>query len=134
MSTKVKFNIVIGALLFISLLGNIAFVCTSLHHARQAGQSSARIESELSSATSSVSSATGTIKQVSTGLDSVATELRDSQSTAGAIKDNAESSIKGCGDIEQTIKELRAQIEVLENDCNNSSSSSSGSDSNVDNH
>ena len=134
MQTKTRINIIVGVLLCLSIMGNIAFLCTSLHHARQAGQSSARIESELSSATSSVSSATGTIKQVSTGLDSVATELRDSQSTAGAIKDNAESSIKGCGDIEQTIKELRAQIEVLENDCNNSSSSSSGGDSNVDNH
>ena len=129
MQTKTRINIIVGVLLCLSIMGNIAFLCAGLRHPRQAGQSSARIESELSSATSSVSSATGTIKQVSTGLDSVATELRDSQSTAGAIKDNAESSIKGCGDIEQTIKELRAEIKYLEDNSTGCSSSSSGSNS-----
>ena len=134
MQIKTRINIIVGVALCLSVVGNIAFIHHGLCNNRQAGQSSTRIESELSNAASSVSSATGTIKQVSTGLDSVTTELRDSQSTAGAIKDNADSSLERCGDIEQTIKELRAQIEDLEDNCNNSSSSSSSSNSNLDNH
>ena len=134
MQTSTRINIIVGVALLLSLLGNIAFVCTSLHHSRQARQSSARIESELSSAAGFVSSATSTIINGNNKLTDVATGLSASTDTAGAITDNASSSLERCGDIEQTIKELRVQIKDLERSCDNSSSSSSGSDSNLGNH
>jgi len=134
MQTKTRINIIVGVLLCLSIMGNIAFLCAGLRHSRQAGAAGEHLEQSIVDAKSSVSSATGLIESGNDKLTDVSTGLSASRDTAGAITDNASTSLERCGDIEQTIKELRAQIEVLENDCNNSSSSSSGSDSNVDNH
>ena len=130
MSIKVKFNIAIGALLFISLLGNITFIHKSICNNRQARQSSERIEHSIADTSSLVNAATGLVESGNKGLDSVSTGLSASTRTAGTIKDNANTSLERCSDIEQTIKELRAEVEVLEDNYNNSSSSSSGSNSN----
>src|SRR5574344_1212783 len=119
-------HIVAVCLLLASLACNVCFIRSCVCNNRQARQSSARIESEFNDAAGSVSSATSTIKQVSTGL-------RDSQSTAEAIKDKASTSIERCGDIEQTIKELRSQLEDLERNCNSSNSDSDGLHHSLDN-
>lgn|SRR5574344_649639 len=126
-------HIVAVCLLLASLACNVCFIRSCVCNNRQARQSSARIESEFNDAAGSVSSATSTIKQVSTGLGTVATGLRDSQSTAEAIKDKASTSIERCGDIEQTIKELRSQLEDLERNCNSSNSDSDGLHHSLDN-
>ena len=134
MQTKTRINIIVGVALLFSLLGNIAFIHQSIYNNRQARQSSERIEHSIADTSSLVNAATGLVESGNKGLGSVATGLSASTDTAGAITDNANTSLERCSDIEQTIKELRAEITNMENDCNNSSSSSSGSNSDVDNH
>ena len=134
MQIKTRINLIVGVALCLSIMGNIAFIHHSLCNNRQARQSSDHLESELSSAAGFVSSATSTIISGNDKLTDVTTGLSASTDTAGAIKDNASTSLERCGDIEQTIKELRAEIKDLENNGTGCSSSSSSSDSNLGNH
>ena len=134
MQTKTRINIIVGVALCLSIMGNIAFVCAGLRHSRQAGAAGEHLEQSIVDAKSSVSSATGLIESGKSGLDKVATGLRDSQSTAKQLDRNIESSTAECKDAISTIAELRKEIEVLENNYDNSSPSSSGSDSNLGNH
>src|SRR5574344_792797 len=90
---------IIWLIFFISIACNIAFIYINIHNAGPAGSASERIENELNNAANSITSASGTVKQLS-----------------GTITDSTER----CGDIEQTIRELRKEIGVLEKDCNNS--------------
>lgn len=129
MQIKTHINIIVSVLLCLSIMGNIAFVCTSLCHSRQAGAAGEHLEQSIVDAKSSVSSATGLIESGNDKLTDVATGLSASRDTAGAITDNASTSLERCGDIEQTIKELRAEIKYLEDNGTGCSSSSSGSNS-----
>lgn len=129
MQTKTRINIIVGVLLCLSIMGNIAFVCAGLRHSRQAGAAGEHLEQSIADAKSSVSSATGLIESGNDKLTDVSTGLSASRDTAGAITDNASTSLERCGDIEQTIKELRAEIKDLEDNGTGCSSSSSGSNS-----
>lgn len=130
--SKTIYHITIVALL-LSLLGNIAFLCAGLRHSRQAGAAGEHLEQSIVDAKSSVSSATGLIESGNDKLTDVSTGLSASRDTAGAIKDKASTSIERCGDIEQTIKELRSQLEDLERNCNSSNSDSDGLHHSLDN-
>lgn len=129
MQTKTRINIIVGVLLCLSIMGNIAFLCAGLRHSRQAGAAGEHLEQSIADAKSSVSSATGLIESGNDKLTDVSTGLSASRDTAGAITDNASTSLERCGDIEQTIKELRAEIKYLEDNGTGCSSSSSGSNS-----
>ena len=111
---------IIWLIFFISIACNIAFIYINIHNNRQSGSASERIENELSGAASSISSAERTTEQVSNGLITVSNELGESQATTNKLISTTKESVKGCGDIEQTIGDLRKQIEALEKDCNNS--------------
>lgn len=111
---------IIWLIFFISIVCNIAFICINIHNNRQSGSASERIENELSGAASSITSASGTTEQVSNGLITVSNELRESQATTNKLISTTTDSTERCGDIEQTIGDLRKQIEALEKDCNNS--------------
>ena len=111
---------IIWLIFFISIACNIAFICINIHNNRQSGSASERIENELSGAAGTITSAERTTEQVSNGLITVSNELRESQATTNKFISTTKESVKGCGDIEQTIGDLRKQIEVLEKDCNNS--------------
>jgi len=131
--SKTIYHITIVALL-LSLLGNIAFLCAGLRHSRQAGAAGEHLEQSIVDAKSSVSSATGLIESGNDKLTDVSTGLSASRDTAGQLDRNIESSAAECKDAISTIAELRKEIEVLANNYDNSSSSSSGSDSNLGNH
>ena len=120
-------HIALWIVLLLSLAGNVCFICASLHNIRQTGGTSERLKSELVGTASSITTASGFIESGDKGLDSVSTGLSTSSSTARAISDSTNSSISSCGDIEQTITELRAQLEVLERSCNSDNSNSSDS-------
>lgn len=111
---------IILLIFFISIVCNIAFICINIHNNRQSGSASERIENELSGAASSITSASGTTEQVSNGLITVSNELRESQATTNKLISTTTDSTERCEDIEQTIGDLRKQIEALENDYNNS--------------
>lgn len=134
MQTKTRINIIVGVLLCLSIMGNIAFVCAGLRHSRQAGAAGEHLEQSIADAKSSVSSATGLIESGNDKLTDVSTGLSASRDTAGQLDRNIESSTAECKDAISTIAELRKEIEVLANNYDNSSSSSSGSDSNLGNH
>ena len=129
MQTKTRINIIVGVLLCLSIMGNIAFVCAGLRHSRQAGAAGEHLEQSIVDAKSSVSSATGLIESGNDKLTDVSTGLSASRDTAGQLDRNIESSTAECKDAISTIAELRKEIEVLANNYNNSSSSSSGSNS-----
>ena len=131
--SKTIYHITIVALL-LSIMGNIAFVCAGLRHSRQAGAAGEHLEQSIVDAKSSVSSATGLIESGNDKLTDVSTGLSASRDTAGQLDRNIESSTAECKDAISTIVELRKEIEVLANNYDNSSSSSSGSDSNLGNH
>ena len=104
---------VIWLIFFISIACNIAFICINIHNNRQSGSASERIENELSGAASSITSASGTVKDIST-INKQASDT--AKQLSGTITDSKNKS----EDIEQTIGDLRKQIEALENDYNNS--------------
>ena len=132
MQTKTRINIIVGVLLCLSIMGNIAFVCAGLRHSRQAGAAGEHLEQSIADAKSSVSSATGLIESGNDKLTDVATGLSASRDTAGQLDRNIESSTAECKDAISTIAELRKEIEVLANNYDNSSSGSSNS--NLGNH
>ena len=134
MQTKTRINIIVGVLLCLSIMGNIAFLCAGLRHSRQAGAAGEHLEQSIVDAKSSVSSATGLIESGNNKLTDVSTGLSASRDTAGQLDRNIESSTAECKDAISTIAELRKEIEVLANNYDNSSSSSSGSDSNLGNY
>ena len=111
---------IIWLIFFISIACNIAFICINIHNNRQSGSASERIENELSGAASSITSAERTTEQVSNGLITVSNELRESKATTNKLYSTASTSEEKCENIEQTIGDLRKQIEALENDYNNS--------------
>ena len=111
---------IIWLIFFISIASNIAFICINIHNSRQSGGASERIENELSGAASSINAAERTTEQVSNGLITVSNELRESQATTNKLISTTTDSTERCGDIEQTIGELRKQIEAVEKDYNNS--------------
>ena len=129
MQTKTRINIIVGVLLCLSIMGNIAFLCAGLRHSRQAGAAGEHLEQSIVDAKSSVSSATGLIESGNNKLTDVSTGLSASRDTAGQLDRNIESSTAECKDAISTIAELRKEIEVLANNYDNSSSSSSGSNS-----
>ena len=114
------FHHIIWLIFFISIACNITFICINIHNNRQSGSASERIENELSGAASSITSAERTTEQVGNGLITVSNELGESQATTNKLISTTKESVKGCGDIEQTIGDLRKQIEAVEKDCNNS--------------
>lgn len=111
---------IIWLIFFISITCNIAFICINIHNNRQSGSASERIENELSGAASSITSAERTTEQVSDGLITVSNELRESQATTNKLYSTASTGEEKCEDIEQTIGDLRKQIEAMENNCNSS--------------
>lgn len=127
MNEKIKhtFYIILIVVLCLSVLLNIYFIYTNIYNARQARAASERLESELNDTTSSVSSAAGSIESGNIKLDSVSTGLQESAGTTREISANTETSIKRCGDIEQTICDLRKEVEDMENIYNNSDNSRS---------
>lgn len=104
---------IIWLIFFISIACNIAFICINIHNNRQSGSASERIENELSGAASSITSASGTVKDIST-------INKQASDTAKQLSGTITDSTNKCEDIEQTIGDLRKQIEALENDYNNS--------------
>lgn len=110
---------VIWCVLFLSLAVNAYFICTYIRNNRQTGSSSEGLKDELADTTSSITSAERTTEQVSNGLITVSNELSDSQTTTNKLVDTTKESVKGCGDIESTITDLRSQVKALENSCNN---------------
>ena len=123
------FHNILLCIMFISIACNITFICTNICKSRQTRDASERLENELVDTASTITAASGTIKQVDTGLSNVSKQLNDSKSTASAITDSTRTSISYCGDIEQTICDLRAQIEGMEDYCN--SVNSNCSDNNI---
>src|SRR5574344_2023562 len=125
---------IIWLIFFISIACNIAFIYINIHNNRQSGSASERIENELNNAANSFSSAERTTEQVSNGLITVSNELGESQATTNKLISTTKESVKGCGDIEQTITKLREEIQNLEkcvNSCNdNNSSNNSNTNSN----
>src|SRR5574344_1959601 len=125
---------IIWGLLFFSFFFNAYFIYINIHNAGPAGGASERIENELSGAASSITSAERTTEQVSNGLITVSNELGESQATTNKLISTTKESVKGCGDIEQTITKLREEIQNLEkcvNSCNdNNSSNNSNTNSN----
>ena len=104
---------IIWGLLFLSLAVNAYFIYINIHNAGQSGSASERIENELSGAASSITSASGTVKDIST-------INKQASDTAKQLSGTITNSTNECEDIEQTIGDLRKQIEALENDYNNS--------------
>src|SRR5574344_2973746 len=104
---------IIWGLLFLSLAVNAYFIYINIHNNRQSGSASERIENELSGAASSITSASGTVKDIST-------INKQASDTAKQLSGTITDSTNKCEDIEQTIGDLRKQIEALEKDCNNS--------------
>ena len=104
---------IIWLIFFISIACNIAFIYINIHNNRQSGSASERIENELSGAASSITSASGTVKDIST-------INKQASDTAKQLSGTITNSTNECEDIEQTIGDLRKQIEALENDYNNS--------------
>lgn len=127
MNEKIKhtFYIILIVVLCLSVLLNIYFIYTNIYNARQARAASERLESELNDTTSSVSSAAGSIESGNIKLDSISTGLQESTGTTREIKSNVDSSITRCSDIEQTICDLRKEVEDMENIYNNSDNSRS---------
>src|SRR5574344_2040959 len=121
---------IIWFIFFISIACNISLIFINIHNAGQAGSASKRIENELNNAASSITSAERTTEQVSNGLITVSNELGESQATTNKLISTTKESVKGCGDIEQTIGELRKEIEVLEDSLNNNDSNSNNSNYN----
>ena len=121
---------IIWLIFFISIACNIAFICINIHNNRQAGSASERIENELSGAASSITSAERTTEQVSNGLITVSNELGESQATTNKLISTITDSTNKCEDVEQTIGELRKEIEVLEDSFNNNDSNSNNSNYN----
>lgn len=119
---NVLHNIIWG-LLFLSLAVNAYFICTNIRNAGQAGSAGEGLEDELNNAAGTITSAERTTEQVGNGLITVSNELGESQATTNKLISTTKESVKGCGDIEQTIGDLREQIEAVEKDCNNSVSS-----------
>lgn len=111
-SLNVLHNIIWG-LLFLSLAVNAYFICTNIHNSRQSRGESERIENELSGAAGTITSASGTVKDISTINKQASGTVKQ---LSGTITD----STNKCEDVEQTIGDLRKQIEALENDYNNS--------------
>ena len=104
---------VVAVLLLLSLSANAYFICTSIWNSRQSGSASERVENELSGAASSITSASGTVKDIST-------INKQASDTAKQLSGTITDSTNKCEDVEQTIGDLRKQIEALENDYNNS--------------
>src|SRR5574344_2049237 len=109
---------IIWFIFFISITCNIAFIYINIHNAGPAGSASERIENELSGAASSITSASGTVKDIST-------INKQASDTAKQLSGTITDSTNKCEDIEQTIGDLRKQIEALEKDCNNNVNSGS---------
>ena len=116
---------IIWGLLFLSLAVNAYFICINIHNAGQTGSAGEGLEDELNNAASSITSASGTTEQVANGLITVSNELGESQATTNKLISTTKESVKGCGDVEQTVADLRKKIEVLENDYNSSVNSGS---------
>src|SRR5574344_2649131 len=104
---------IIWLIFFISIACNIAFIYINIHNAGPAGSASERIENELNNAANSITSASGTVKDIST-------VNKQASDTAKQLSGTITDSTNKCEDIEQTIGDLRKQIEALEKDCNNS--------------
>ena len=114
---------IIWLIFFISIASNIAFICVNIHNSRQSRGASERIENELSGAASSITSASGTVKDIST-------INKQASDTAKQLSGTITDSTNKCEDVEQTIGELRKEIEVLEDSLNNNDSNSNNSNYN----
>src|SRR5574344_195330 len=116
---------------FASLSVNIAAVCLYIRYNRQVGEPDNKVEQSITTAASTVTAAAGTVKQVDTGLSNVSKQLNDSKSTASAISDSTRTSIEGCRDAEETITELRKEVQDLEKCVNHNDSDINNSNNNT---
>src|SRR5574344_398050 len=133
MNEKIKhtFYTIFWTLFFTSLAVNAYFICTDIYNARQARAASERIESELNNTKSSISSASGFIESGNNKLNDVTAGLQSSKDTARAITDSTGTSMKRCRDAEETITELRKEVQDLEKCVNHNDSDINNSNNNT---
>ena len=116
---------------FASLSVNIAAVCIYIQHNRQVGEPDNKVEQSITTAASTVTAASGFIESGNNKLNDVTAGLQSSKDTARAITDSTGTSIKRCRDAEETITELRKEVQDLEKCVNHNDSDINNSNNNT---
>lgn len=114
-------HIIFIGMLLCSITANIAFISGNIHNSKQARLADKQLEQSVADTKNSIKSASDSIESGNRTLELVNSGLQEVSRTAETISNSNDKNIRECGDIGQTIKELRSQIENLENICNNRS-------------
>lgn len=122
---------ILWIILFASLSVNIAAVCLYIRYNKQVGGPDTKIEQSIISAASTVTAASGFIESGNNKLNDVTAGLQSSKDTARAITDSTGTSIKRCRDAEETITELRKEVQDLEKCVNHNDSDINNSNNNT---
>lgn len=122
---------ILWIILFASLSVNIAAVCLYIRYNKQVGEPDNKVEQSITTAASTVTAASGFIESGNNKLNDVTAGLQSSKDTARAITDSTGTSIKRCRDAEETITELRKEVQDLEKCVNHNDSDINNSNNNT---